>query len=351
MNATAPFVSVIVPTYNREGILVATLRYLAQQDYPRFEIIVVDQTRTHEPETVIQLNKLIQAGTIRYFRLDQPSLPNARNFGTQQAKGEIVLFVDDDIIPVPCLIATHAAAYNAPDIGGVAGRRTFPIEPVPPESPTPVGMIARNSTHVANFSATMPQHSVEWAPGCNMSFRRHLITAVGGFDAMFVGSAVYEDVEFCFRLRRYGYRIVFAPEAHIVHLQQIAGGCGSRRRSPRFYYFVNHNALLFALRHLPRRDLPRVVAFRTLMGLMLACEYGAPQMALTIVPAAAAALRTHLRTAPRWNGGGPASADQRQVIGQLNKQQTTQASIDFTHNAKPTSVGLGGRGQGSAVSS
>ncbi|MCG8346488.1 MAG: glycosyltransferase family 2 protein, partial [Chloroflexales bacterium] len=158
MNTTAPLVSVVVPTYNRGGVLIATLRYLAQQNHPRFEIIVVDQTSAHEPKTTIQLNALIQAGAIRYFHLDQPSLPNARNFGTQQARGELVLFVDDDIIPGPNLIAAHAAAYNAPDIGGVAGRRTFTVEPMPPEPSTPVGVIARNSTHVSNFSATAPQH-------------------------------------------------------------------------------------------------------------------------------------------------------------------------------------------------
>ncbi|MCG8351943.1 MAG: glycosyltransferase, partial [Chloroflexales bacterium] len=311
----------------------------------------VDQTSAHEPKTTIQLNALIQAGAIRYFHLDQPSLPNARNFGTQQARGELVLFVDDDIIPGPNLIAAHAAAYNAPDIGGVAGRRTFPVEPMPPEPSTPVGVIARNSTHVSNFSATAPQHAVEWASGCNMSFRRRLIAEAGGFDTMFGGSATYEDVDFCFRLRRYGYRIVFAPQAHLVHLQQVAGGCGSRRRSPRFYYFVNHNSLLFALRHLPWRDLPRVLAFRTMMGLVLARQYTAPHLALIIVPAAAAALRTHLRTTPRWVDGRPASADRRQVISLSDMPQTTQASGDCGLQTWPASISSDRREQSGLVSS
>ena len=94
---TLPLISVIIPTYRREEALRDSLKDLLQQDYPNFEILVIDQTQTHEPETEKYLEKLAKEGQISWFRLNWASLPGARNYGVRRAKGEIVLFIDDDI--------------------------------------------------------------------------------------------------------------------------------------------------------------------------------------------------------------------------------------------------------------
>ncbi|MGL4503439.1 MAG: glycosyltransferase family 2 protein, partial [Planktothrix sp.] len=70
-----PLISVIIPTYNREQVLRETLTEVLQQTYPNFEVLVVDQTSTHEPETQAYLEQLTQAGKIQWYRLDWASLP------------------------------------------------------------------------------------------------------------------------------------------------------------------------------------------------------------------------------------------------------------------------------------
>ena len=274
-----PLVSVVVPTYNRERLLCDTLRGLFKQDYRHLEIIVVDQSARHESSTEDFIRR--HAQKIRYSQMEKPSLPEARNQGAQLSAGRIVLFVDDDVIPDPHLVSAHAAAYSSHTVGGVAGRRTVPgLE----ELPQPVGVIDAWGRHVSNFSSLVPT-SVDWASGCNMSFRRDLIFRAGLFEPKFLGSAAYEDVDFCFRLRRLGYEIRFEPRAHLIHLKAAEGGCSNRDLGYRYIYSAIHNMLLFALRHFPLQALPRLFAERLGAATSYARQTRNP---LVIIPLAAA---------------------------------------------------------------
>ena len=85
----ARFISVIIATYGREQILIDSINDVLKQDYPAFEVIVVDQTEHHEPDTDRVLNQMAECGKIKYFKLDWASLPGARNYGVRRAKGEI----------------------------------------------------------------------------------------------------------------------------------------------------------------------------------------------------------------------------------------------------------------------
>ena len=123
----APFISVVIPTYGREEVLCETLNSVLQQDYSdatgcQYEIIVVDQTVQHKPATQVYLDQLIAAKKIRYFQVNWASLPGARNYAVRRSRGDIILFLDDDVqLPAGCL-AAHARNYERPDIGAVAGR-------------------------------------------------------------------------------------------------------------------------------------------------------------------------------------------------------------------------------------
>src|SRR3712207_6336776 len=118
-----PFISVIIPTYGREEVLRETIANVLQQDYPHYEVLIVDQTRNHEPETQKYLDQLASQAKIRLFHVVWASLPGARNYGVRRAQGDVVLFLDDDVqLPVGFLTA-HAHNYaNRPEVGAVAGR-------------------------------------------------------------------------------------------------------------------------------------------------------------------------------------------------------------------------------------
>jgi glycosyltransferase involved in cell wall biosynthesis len=105
-------VSVVIPTYQRGEILLRTLDLLFRFDPPPGEILVVDQTEQHPSEVERELQRLETAGRIRVLRFSPPSIPRAMNRGLREAKGSVVLYLDDDVEPAADLLAAHAARYT-----------------------------------------------------------------------------------------------------------------------------------------------------------------------------------------------------------------------------------------------
>src|SRR5690606_21282995 len=104
--ATPSGVSVVIPTINRAEVLVDTVKDLLAQDFDRYEIIVVDQSDEIN-QTVVELLRESPVPA-RYFKADNfRGLPQARNFGWQQARHDIVLYIDDDIRTTRTFVSTH----------------------------------------------------------------------------------------------------------------------------------------------------------------------------------------------------------------------------------------------------
>jgi GT2 family glycosyltransferase len=306
-----PLISVIIPTYGREEPLRDTLEDVLKQDYPTFEILVVDQTPTHKPEIQAYLEQLAGDRKIHWFRVDWASLPGARNYGVRRASGDIILFIDDDVqMPAGCLKA-HARNYlERPEVGAVAGRvfdrmklaekgdssiqnsksrsilseakeliqnvgagsptsslRSQDIgQPAPtanPQSPTPnpqskiedlppEAMDPGIAWYYIDLVHTVKPQRVISARGCNMSFRREIFTKYElRFDERFRGSAVREESDFCLRLRSTGYQIWYDPDAYLVHLGEETGGCHDiSTRSLEYQINFYHNHFLMALKNL-----------------------------------------------------------------------------------------------------
>lgn len=254
-----PTVSLIICTYERSKVLRDTLEQVTALAVAPLETIVVDQTGVHPPDMQAYLAAGHAAGDFCYYHIERPNLPNARNFGVRHARGDVVLFIDDDVVLDPDIITQHINAYDDPTVGGVAGRRTFPY-PNGDDDNGAIGAVNEKGGIVTNFSAETPIDSVDWASGCHMSFRRSLIIEVGGFSVHHIGTAVYEDVDFCLRLKAHGYRIRFYPKAHLVHLREVNGGAGTRRYNKYYFYTSAHNRALFFLKHFPIYRLPLLYA-------------------------------------------------------------------------------------------
>ena len=254
-----PLISVVIPTYRREKLLQDSILDVLKQDYPHFEVLVVDQTQTHEPETKAFLADMAASGKIKLFSLDWASLPGARNYAVRRSSGEIILFIDDDIQLTPGFLAAHGKNYvENPKIGAVAGRvfdrmklgdsrGELEIEYLPPEAMDP-GIAWY---HIDLVHTTKPQQ-VLTARGCNMSFRREVFTKYGiQFDERFRGSAVREESDFCLRFRQSGYEIWYDPEAYLVHLGEDTGGCHDiSMRSLQYQLTFYHNHFLLGLKNL-----------------------------------------------------------------------------------------------------
>jgi glycosyltransferase involved in cell wall biosynthesis len=252
-------ISVVIPTYNREQPLRETLADTIRQNYPNFEVLVIDQTRTHESETQVYLEELATAGKIRWFPVDWASLPGARNYAVRRAVGEIILFIDDDVQLPDGFLAAHAGNYLAkPDVGCVAGRvfdrmklgnsgGNLAIDFLPPEAMDP-GI----AWYFIDLVHTVKPQQVLSARGCNMSFRRQVFAEWDlTFDERFAGSAVREESDFCLRLRSTGMKIWYDPSACLVHLGEESGGCHDvSTRSIEYQTTFYHNHFLMGLKNL-----------------------------------------------------------------------------------------------------
>lgn len=216
-------VSVIVATYHREALLVDTIADLLRMDYPDYEIIVVDQSARHEPETLRALAGWADAGVIRWRKMAEPSLTRARNVGWREAHGRAVIYVDDDVrIPDAQFIRHHLDALGQEGIGAVAGRVLEPAKP-PKEVSRAIGWLGWSGAREPGFGSRRsgPAWSVR---GCNMAFWRDALEAVGGFDEGYTRSAFREDTDIALRLRRRGYRLWFSADAWLYHLGASEGG-------------------------------------------------------------------------------------------------------------------------------
>jgi GT2 family glycosyltransferase len=133
------------------------------------------------------------------------------NRGLLEARGEVVLFLDDDVEPAPTLVAAHARAHAA-GAGIVAGQVLQPGE-------EPAPLAGRDFA----FRSLLAQEVSE-AIGCNFSVRRGTALRLGGFDENFVAAAYRFEADFCGRARAAGVAIRFAPEASVRHLRAPRGG-------------------------------------------------------------------------------------------------------------------------------
>jgi GT2 family glycosyltransferase len=255
-----PSVSVVVATIGRGPLLVQTLKGLLACNYPDFEIVVVDQTPNPEPFVIRFMDQ--NSARIRYIRRRRPGLPDARNAGVAAARGDVILFVDDDVVPDNGLIAAHAAAYASDGVGGVAGRVLAPGgAPERTEGrPSHVAKIGLGGLLIRdNFDAAI-QTDAHHVRGCNMSFLRRAVDEAGGFDGRFGGSAHLEETDLSLRVRARGHRLVFVPAAVLIHLLEPAGGCRPKNLRDWFFWF-GHNSCLFYRKNFPAYLFPVFVAF------------------------------------------------------------------------------------------
>lgn len=189
-------ISVVIATRNRAALLDGALRSLgAQTGAPPMQSIVVDNGSTDETKAVA-----LRHGATYVYEAE-PNRGRARNAGVAGATGDIIVFVDDDVVVPPFFIAAHARAHDLairPHV--VSG----PILNVPSPDVRPVPTILNASS--AYFCT------------CNVSVPRSVFDAVGGFDEAFDAYG-WEDTELGTRLRKFGVRRRFAWEAYLWHIK------------------------------------------------------------------------------------------------------------------------------------
>jgi GT2 family glycosyltransferase len=205
-----------IPTYGREEVLLQTIRHFLNMPLPPAEILILDQTPYHTPAVEETLKEWESENRLRRIRLPQPSITGSMNLGLLQARCEIVLFVDDDIIPEAGFLQAHVNAHSNTGAALVAGRVIQPWQ-------EGKDFFRDKHFHMASLKRAWVSEFI----GCNFSVLREKATALGGFDENFVRVAYRYEADFAERLMSAGEKIYFEPDAVIHHLKIEEGGTRS----------------------------------------------------------------------------------------------------------------------------
>ena len=202
--------SIVIPTYNRARYLARVLASLEQQDTAAgaFEVVVTDDGSTDDTATVL-------AGTFSYplVSLTQRNAgpAAARNAAIGRASAELIIFVDDDVIPAPDLVRRHIEAQSDSP-GVVIGRMLMPDGVRQPAWAEWEGRTVNRQYDqmIAGIFVPTPRQFYT----ANASVRREDLIRAGLFDVEFRRA---EDVELAYRLGDLGLPFRFVPEAVVTH--------------------------------------------------------------------------------------------------------------------------------------
>lgn len=195
-------ISVVIPTYNRRAILEKALLALGKQDMSpdRYEVILIDDGSTDDTEDMVKSRTWPYRLHYEKTRRNGPAA--ARNLGIKRARGDLIVFIDSDIVVNEVFLSAHLKAHTAPNLIGHGPV----IHTDNLDDPTAAEM------KITDISRAF------FATG-NASIRREHLIAAGLFDEEFVEYG-WEDLELGLRLRERGLKAVKVPEAKGYHYKK-----------------------------------------------------------------------------------------------------------------------------------
>lgn len=218
--AGADGLAVVIPTFQRSSILARTLDALAAQSESGFEVVVVVDGENQAPIDLPDPKwRCLQLG-----RHGGPAA--ARNVGVAATDRPIVLFLGDDMIPDPTLVAGHLAAHRShfrPEdavLGHVEWHDDVPRNSV-------IRWIDRSGTQFDYANIVGDEAGWGRFYSCNVSLKREFFLLAGGFDEEFAFD--YEDLDLAFRLHEKGLRLWYERSAVARHLHSYDLGALARR--------------------------------------------------------------------------------------------------------------------------
>lgn len=221
---TEPLVSIVIPTYNQKKDVLECLQSLATLEYSNPEVIVVDNGSTDgTPDDIEKLHpkvKLIRNSS-------NLGVTGGRNLGAKHSRGEYIFFLDHDtVVDKSALCELVEIIQSDPKIGVVGPGIYHHDEPKKIGSlgtsiGSFTGKVSFNYAGRINNGQFPEVMDVQVLPTAFL-VRRKVLEKVDFFDDIYF--ATYEDTDFCFRVRKLGYRVVCLPKAKVWHKVPLSDG-------------------------------------------------------------------------------------------------------------------------------
>lgn len=227
-----PKVSLIIPTRDRLNLIKGCVdSILEKTSYQNFEILIVDNGSI-EPETLTWFDSLAENQKVRVLPYDQPfNFSAMNNFAVAQADGVIVGLINNDIEVIsPDWLSEMVSFANQSDIGCVGAKLLYPDNTLQHGGiVVGVGGVANHShlkfgrSDPGYFGRMLVSHNCSAVTAACLVVRKSVFHEAGGLNERDLAVA-FNDVDFCLRVQRLGYRNVLTPYAELYHLESVSRG-------------------------------------------------------------------------------------------------------------------------------
>jgi GT2 family glycosyltransferase len=244
-----PKVSVVVPTYNLKKILLECLESIVNQNYPNFEMIVVDNASTDGTAEAVR-KKFPKVKFIKNPK--NLGVTGGANAGMKKATGDYICLVDhDNILEYNMLSEMVNLAESNPKIGVVAPKIYY-WENRDIIWAAGTGMNLLTGENIFRGGKDIGQYEkveeIQVAPA-NFLVKREVIKKVGLYDDVFFVS--YEDTDFSFRVRKAGFKILYTPKAVCYHKIPLLDKKTGKQRWLFRAYWTARNKIIFMRKQSP----------------------------------------------------------------------------------------------------
>jgi glycosyltransferase involved in cell wall biosynthesis len=216
-------VSVVIPSYQRSFDLSRCLAAIKEQSRAADEILIIAREGDMETREVVSEFEL-RMTTVRMIHVNGPGLVAALNCGLANARGDFLVFTDDDSEPQADWLQRIEESFSNPQVGAVGGRDwlQLPSEPslFSPPHVDRVGILSWYGAMYGNHHCPVKSHTrnVMFLKGVNMAFRR---SALGSYqiDKLLRGSGaqVGTEIDLCMRARDAGFKVLFDDRILVKH--------------------------------------------------------------------------------------------------------------------------------------
>jgi len=245
-------ISVLVLSYNGKSYLEECLRSVLAQSHPPYQLIVVDNASSDgSPELVGE--RFPQVALIRNRR--NLGYAGGMNVGLREARGEVIALLNQDAAVQENWLVELARAFEMDMKIGIAGCKIL----------FPDGRTIQHAGGIMRNPQALPDHygygqpdegqydrmrEVDYVTGAALAVRKAALKDAGYFDEAFF-PGYYEEVDLCFRAREAGYKVVYLPQAVVIHHESTT----MKRDSYNYHRAMHRNRLRFILKWYSLRQL------------------------------------------------------------------------------------------------
>jgi GT2 family glycosyltransferase/2-polyprenyl-3-methyl-5-hydroxy-6-metoxy-1,4-benzoquinol methylase len=218
-------ISIVIPVYNKVDYTYNCLKSIAKSSDTRlsYEVIVVDNASSDATPKLLKKTK----GVVAIINKENKGFVEACNIGAGHAKGQYILFLNNDTKVTPQWLDRMLEPFKADEKVGITGAKLVYPDGSLQEAGNIIWQDASGWYYGRGDNPDLPEYSyikeVDYCSGACLMISKMLWEKTGGFDKRYA-PAYYEDTDLCFTVRKMGYKVIFQPEAKVIHYEGVSAG-------------------------------------------------------------------------------------------------------------------------------